>query len=95
MIADSHPQIDEGPAAPARLKWRIRWRLSVLWALEWGVTGAISTYLPLYFTDELPERPPGPLLLGLRSRYQSTLAPRLEESGRSVVRWDDVIPEPF
>lgn len=33
----------------ARLRWRLRWRLSALWALEWGVTGAILTYLPLYF----------------------------------------------
>jgi MFS family permease len=31
--------------------WRLRWRLSVLWALEWGITGALLTYLPLYFTD--------------------------------------------
>ena len=29
----------------------IRWRLSVLWLLEWGITGAILTYLPLYFTE--------------------------------------------
>jgi len=35
----------------ARLTWRIRWRLSVLWALEWAISGAILTYLPLYFTD--------------------------------------------
>ncbi|MEX0703300.1 MAG: MFS transporter [Planctomycetales bacterium] len=34
-----------------RASWRIRWRLSVLWALEWGITGAILTYLPLYFTE--------------------------------------------
>lgn len=33
----------------AGLRWRLRWRLSTLWALEWGVTGAILTYLPLYF----------------------------------------------
>jgi MFS family permease len=31
--------------------WQLRWRLSVLWALEWGITGALLTYLPLYFTD--------------------------------------------
>ncbi|MGH7129653.1 MAG: MFS transporter, partial [Planctomycetaceae bacterium] len=35
----------------AGLRWRIRWRLSVLWALEWSITGAILTYLPLYFTE--------------------------------------------
>jgi MFS family permease len=34
-----------------RLKWRLRWRLSVLWALEWAITGAVLTYLPLYFTE--------------------------------------------
>ncbi len=33
------------------LPWHLRWRLSVLWALEWGITGAILTYLPLYFTE--------------------------------------------
>ncbi|MBW3542774.1 MAG: MFS transporter, partial [Planctomycetes bacterium] len=35
----------------ARLPWSIRWRLSVLWALEWGITGAILSYLPLYFKE--------------------------------------------
>lgn len=33
-----------------QLPWTLRWRLSVLWMLEWGITGAILTYLPLYFT---------------------------------------------
>ncbi len=33
------------------LPWQLRWRLSVMWALEWGITGAILTYLPLYFTE--------------------------------------------
>lgn len=33
------------------LPWHLRWRLSVMWALEWGITGAILTYLPLYFTE--------------------------------------------
>jgi nucleoside transporter len=33
------------------LPWNLRWRLSVMWALEWGITGAILTYLPLYFTE--------------------------------------------
>lgn len=35
----------------ARLAWQDRWRLSVLWALQWAISGAILTYLPLYFTD--------------------------------------------
>lgn len=35
----------------ARLAWGLRWRLSVLWALQWGITGAILTYLPLYFAE--------------------------------------------
>ena len=35
----------------ARLSWTLRWRLSVLWALEWAITGATLTYLPLYFTE--------------------------------------------
>lgn len=33
------------------LPWNLRWRLSVLWALQWGITGSILTYLPLYFTE--------------------------------------------
>ncbi|GAB4153124.1 MAG: MFS transporter [Planctomycetaceae bacterium] len=35
----------------ARLSRNLRWRLSVLWILEWGITGAILTYLPIYFTQ--------------------------------------------
>ncbi len=35
----------------ARLPWNLRWRLSVLWILEWGITGTILTYLPLYLTE--------------------------------------------
>src|SRR5690606_7313401 len=33
------------------LPWHLRWRLSVMWALQWGITGSILTYLPLYFTE--------------------------------------------
>jgi hypothetical protein len=29
----------------------LRRRLSILWLLEWSITGAILTYLPLYFTQ--------------------------------------------
>jgi MFS family permease len=32
------------------LPWNLRWRLSVMWALEWGITGSILTYLPLYLS---------------------------------------------
>ncbi|MFN0052699.1 MAG: MFS transporter [Planctomycetales bacterium] len=32
-----------------RLYWTLRWRLSVLWFLEWGITGAVMTYLPIYW----------------------------------------------
>jgi MFS family permease len=32
-----------------RLSWNLRWRLSVLWFLEWGITGAVMTYLPVYW----------------------------------------------
>lgn len=35
-----------------RLRWSIRWRLSTLWMLQWAVTGAILTYLPLYFAEK-------------------------------------------
>jgi hypothetical protein len=34
---------------PGTLKWNLRWRLSVLWFLEWGITGAVITYLPIYW----------------------------------------------
>ena len=37
---------------PDRLRWSVRWRLSVLWLLQWGITGALLTYLPLYFSDK-------------------------------------------
>jgi len=35
-----------------QLRWHLRWRLSVLWALQWGITGAVLTYLPLYFQEK-------------------------------------------
>ena len=35
----------------ARLSWSLRWRLSVLWALEWGIGGTFFTYLPIQFDD--------------------------------------------
>lgn len=45
------------------LRWRLRWRLSLLWLLEWGITGALLTYLPLYFTHhDIPLEETGPLL---------------------------------
>ena len=33
-----------------RLPWTLRWRLSTLWFLEWGITGTFLIYLPLYLT---------------------------------------------
>ncbi len=33
-----------------KLTFSLGWRLSLLWALQWGITGAILTYLPIYFT---------------------------------------------
>lgn len=32
-----------------RLTWSLRWRLSCLWFLEWGITGTLMTYLPIYW----------------------------------------------
>lgn len=29
----------------------LRWRLSLLWALEWGITGCVLTYLPVYLSS--------------------------------------------
>ena len=37
------------PPPPPRPPLGLRVRLGVLWALQWGVTGALLTYLPLYF----------------------------------------------
>ena len=33
----------------ARLRWALRWRLSILWALQWGITGAVLTYMPIFY----------------------------------------------
>lgn len=32
-----------------RIPFRLRSALSILWILEWGITGAVLTYMPLYF----------------------------------------------
>lgn len=46
-----------------RLRWSLRWRLSVLWLLEWGITGTLLTYLSLYFEEnQLPLADVGPLM---------------------------------
>lgn len=46
-----------------RLKWHLRWRLAVLWFLEWGVSGTILTYLPIYWDSiKLTESQQGQLL---------------------------------
>lgn len=47
---------------PARVSWNLRWRLSVLWALQWSITGAILTYLPLYFSEYLSRDELGQLM---------------------------------
>jgi len=50
-------------SASQRLRWTLRWRLSVLWLLEWGITGTLLTYLSLYFEDnQLPLSDVGPLM---------------------------------
>jgi hypothetical protein len=36
-----------------------------------------------------------PVLLGVKPRYQATISDRLQIFGKPVIRWDDVIPEPF
>ncbi len=47
----------------AHLSRKLRFRLSVLWLLEWGITGALLTYLPLYFTHNgLKLHETGPVL---------------------------------
>lgn len=33
-----------------RLPWTLRWRLSTLWFLEWGIMGTFLIYLPLYLS---------------------------------------------
>jgi MFS family permease len=56
--------VSAGTARPRqKLRWGLRWRLSVLWLLEWGITGALLTYLPIYFTGHgVPLEETGPLL---------------------------------
>jgi MFS family permease len=44
------------------LNWNLRWRLSVLWFLEWGITGAVMTYLPIFWES-----------IGLSKHQQSQL----------------------
>lgn len=47
-----------GPSLPAEFtaalkpSWTVRMKLSLLWFLEWGITGAILTYLPIYFIEK-------------------------------------------
>ncbi len=36
-----------------RLGFQLRWRLSVLWALEWGISGTLLTYLPIYWKQTI------------------------------------------
>ncbi|TWU11382.1 putative nucleoside transporter YegT [Symmachiella macrocystis] len=36
-----------------RLGFHLRWRLSVLWALEWGISGTLLTYLPIYWKQTI------------------------------------------
>jgi hypothetical protein len=46
-----------------RLRWSLRWRLSTLWLLQWGITGTLLTYLSLYFEEQhLPLAEVGPLM---------------------------------
>jgi hypothetical protein len=53
----------EQTAMAHRLKWNMRWRLSVLWFLEWGISGTILTYLPIYWASiKLTELQQGQLL---------------------------------
>jgi MFS family permease len=45
------------------LPWRLRWRLSLLWALQWGITGALLTYVSLYFeVNQLALADVGPVM---------------------------------
>ncbi len=37
----------------AKLSFNLRWRLSVLWALEWGISGTLLTYLPIYWKQTI------------------------------------------
>lgn len=33
----------------SKVTFGLGWRLSLMWALQWGITGAILTYMPIYF----------------------------------------------
>jgi len=48
--------------------------------------------LPVLFSDA---RAYDAILLGVKPRYHAALAPRLQASHQLVVRWDDLIPEPY
>lgn len=46
-----------------RLTWSLRWRLSMLWFLQWGITGTLMTYLPILWESiELSKREQGQLM---------------------------------
>jgi hypothetical protein len=46
-----------------RLTWSLRWRLSLLWFLEWGITGALMTYLPILWDKiHIPKSEQGQLM---------------------------------
>lgn len=36
-----------------RLSLSLRWRLSMLWALQWGISGTMLTYLPIYWKQTI------------------------------------------
>jgi SAM-dependent methyltransferase len=51
--------------------------------------------LQVCFTTDYTGDEFGAILLGVKPRYQATLSHRLQSFGKPVIRWDDVIPEPF
>jgi SAM-dependent methyltransferase len=51
--------------------------------------------LPIHFTEGCPDDAFDCILLGVKPCHQPALAERLRSLGKPVIRWDDVIPEPF
>jgi SAM-dependent methyltransferase len=51
--------------------------------------------LPVRFVEDHTQEDFDSILLGVKPRYQEAISARLRMFGKPVVRWDDVIPEPF
>jgi SAM-dependent methyltransferase len=51
--------------------------------------------MPVRFVDEYHANERPSVLMGVKPRYQAAISDRLTRLASSVIRWDDVVPEPF